>query len=185
MIQLSILIPCVFERQQRDLFDHVLRQAAGKPVEVLALFDNRQRSLGHKRNALVGMARGRYLCHLDDDDWVYDDYVEELLTMIGRCQNPDVIMFDQQACLDGCEPFRVVTGMEFENEQGSSGIVQRKPWTWCCWRTDFVRWIPFEDDTRTEDYTWLQKVWPLIGSHAKIEKVLHFYRYSKKGSLAS
>ena len=185
MIKLSILIPCVFERQQRDLFEHVLGQARGTNVEVLALFDNRKRSLGHKRNVLVGMALGRYLCHLDDDDWVANDYVMELLQMIGRVQNPDVIMFDQEACLDGGEPFRVVTGLEYENEQGSAGVVHRKPWTWCCWRTDFVRGIPFEDDTRTEDYTWLKKVWPRIGPHAKIEKVLHYYRYSRRGSLAS
>ena len=185
MIELSILIPCVFERRQQDLFTHVVGQCKGTNVEVLALFDNRKRTLGLKRNALVRMAQGRYLCHLDDDDWVADDYVDELLAMIGRVQNPDVIMFDQSATINNAESFRVVTGVEYVNEQYTWGVVLRKPWTWCCWRTEFVRHIPFEDDTRTEDFTWLQKVWPVIGTHAKIDKVLHFYRYSSKGSLAS
>ena len=50
-----------------------------------------------KRNALIAAARGRYLCFVDDDDWVADTYVWELLAAIAGphspCQ-PDVISFE-------------------------------------------------------------------------------------------
>jgi hypothetical protein len=58
-IELSILIPAVFERSSWLMYDSLLAMVADRPVEVLALFDNKKRTLGAKRNALMAMAQGQ------------------------------------------------------------------------------------------------------------------------------
>ena len=91
-IKLSILIPSIpsrFKRFER-LFERINDQASKSDmvVEVLGLFDNKKRSIGHKRDALVQMSNGEYVCFCDDDDDVSLDYVINLLE--GIKHPPDV-----------------------------------------------------------------------------------------------
>ena len=67
-----------------------------KPVEILWLGDNSTMSVGEKRNKLLQMSKGEYVCFVDDDDWVENDYIEQLLKGIER--NPDVVCFDVGFC---------------------------------------------------------------------------------------
>ena len=68
-IKLSILIPSIPSRFRRfqKLFEKINAQATNE-VEILGLFDNKKRSIGHKRDALVQMSKGEYVCFCDDDD---------------------------------------------------------------------------------------------------------------------
>jgi hypothetical protein len=79
MIQLSILTPAVPSRifQLQKLCFELEGQIKGLPVEHLALLDNKRRTVGEKRDALLRAARGRYVAFVDDDDDVSDDYVFE------------------------------------------------------------------------------------------------------------
>ena len=68
-IKLAILIPSIpsrFKRFER-LFERINDQATKSDmvVEVLGLFDNKKRSIGHKRDALVQMSKGDYVCFCD------------------------------------------------------------------------------------------------------------------------
>ena len=72
-------------------------------VELIYMLDNRRRSVGAKRNALLGMAAGEYVSFIDDDDTVAPDYVERLYrTLVGTraSDSPaDVVCFPQRATL--------------------------------------------------------------------------------------
>ena len=52
---------------------------AEKIVEVIALIDNKELSTGEKRNKLLFLAKGKYIIFIDDDDWIPDYYINELL----------------------------------------------------------------------------------------------------------
>src|SRR5665213_3420706 len=93
-MKLSILICSLQKRlnQLALLAEHLQKQAEGKPVEILWLGDNKTMSVGEKRNKLLAMAKGDYVCFVDDDDWVADDYIESILK--GAEQKPDCICFD-------------------------------------------------------------------------------------------
>jgi GT2 family glycosyltransferase len=93
-MKLSILI-CSLSKRLIDFayLCHKLEyQAKGKPVEILWLGDNRSMSVGEKRNKLLAMSKGEYVCFVDDDDMVEDDYVDEILKGIEK--NPDVVCFN-------------------------------------------------------------------------------------------
>jgi hypothetical protein len=189
MIELSILIPAVFERRDFTMYDYLLKMIGDKPVEVLALFDNKHRTLGAKRNALMAMAQGRFITHLDDDDWFIEPFMGQVLHTIMSRHEADVIAYRQSATLNGEQAFEVETDIAYPLEEAHqvAGLwvnIRRKPWTWCCWRRELVKNVPFPDCTNAEDYKWLQLVWPLVKVQAKIDHVLHVYKYSDRHSVA-
>jgi hypothetical protein len=93
-MKLSILICSVQKRLHKfaQLAEHLEKQAQNKPVEILWLGDNKSMTVGEKRNKLLSLAKGQYVCFVDDDDWVADDYIDELLK--GTESGADVICFN-------------------------------------------------------------------------------------------
>ena len=81
LLLLSILIPSLPERIHllSSVLSDLHEQSKGKPVEVLVLTDNRHRTTGQKRNQLIGLAQGRFISFVDDDDSVAADYVDQIL----------------------------------------------------------------------------------------------------------
>ena len=93
-MKLSILI-CSLQKRLAEfslLAQKLEQQAKDKPVEILWLGDNRTMSVGEKRNKLLQFSKGEYVCFVDDDDWVEDNYIDEILK--GIAAKPDVVCFD-------------------------------------------------------------------------------------------
>jgi hypothetical protein len=198
VVLLSILVPSVFERYgtAEALARELARQAAatrdGVNVEVLWLVDNRQRTLGKKREALMAQAQGLYLCHLDDDDWVSRDFVHAVTEALLDNPSADVVSYQSRATLtlaDEVAEFTVDTGLAHENEQASKGEdggwkdIKRKPWTWCTWRTELARRATCQDGSVDEDWFWLQQVLPHCHVEAHLPEVLHYYRFNFEATL--
>lgn len=202
---LSILIPSVPERaaQLSSLLTALARQVSTQPagrVEVLVLTDLRTMSLGEKRNRLMTVARGLYCIHLDDDDELTDDALSVLMPVLeeynemefalGNIARPDVIAYDQHCRLELAEgpvEFTVRTGIDYDNEtpHQKDGVwqdIRRKPWHWCCFRTELARKFEFKGRV-DEDWQWLQQILPQVRKVHKIDQVLHRYRFNSATSL--
>src|SRR5665213_1512186 len=93
-MKLSILICNVQKRLQKlsQLVEHLEKQAHNKPVEILWLGDTKTMTVGEKRNKLLSISKGDYVCFVDDDDWVADDYIDEILN--GIESKPDCVTFN-------------------------------------------------------------------------------------------
>lgn len=82
---LSILIPSLTSRDHllKHMVQELMRQKEScdlkYQVEIVLLIDDGENSTGHKRNVLIDMAKGVYVVFIDDDDYVYPYYVEEIL----------------------------------------------------------------------------------------------------------
>jgi len=86
--RLSILTPTLNSRKQ--LFQNlakVLKAQSNSQVEMLALCDDGEQSIGKKRNELVEAAKGDYVVFIDDDDMISPFYVFGILEAIKN--NPD------------------------------------------------------------------------------------------------
>ncbi len=183
-ILLSILIPSIpsrFEAAQR-LVKELERQIGSLPVEVLLFMDNKKRSIGMKRDALVQMANGRFLCFCDDDDIPSPDYIDELHeAVLSHGYSVDVIVFDQLVRINDKNPFVVRFGLENENEQvkvdplGEYMNINRKPFHVCPWRSELVKKYRFPDFNYSEDWKWVEQFVNLPLRQHRIEKILHEY----------
>jgi glycosyltransferase involved in cell wall biosynthesis len=182
---LSILIPTVPERiaQLSALVEKLRAQHSGKIVEILYFGDNRCRTIGAKRNALLQAARGKYVAFCDDDDTVSDDYLSTLLD-IGQAQDVDVISFRQSAIWNGQKSevhFSIQNGNEPFNP---GGITKRFPWHSCAWNRGIAQSAVFTEKQWGEDFDWLKQVVGQAKREAHIPRVLHHYTHADIDSLA-
>lgn len=98
-ITLSVLICTIQERGDDflELWDHFEKLRNGLPdslkkkVEVIAISDNRKMTIGDKRNLLLDESVGDYVCFVDDDDWVSNNYLLKILWEIKK--GPDAVGF--------------------------------------------------------------------------------------------
>lgn len=63
-------------------------------VEVITLLDCKTYSIGFKRNLLKKLSNGKFLCSIDDDDMISDNYIDSIIKTIVANPNADVITFD-------------------------------------------------------------------------------------------
>jgi glycosyltransferase involved in cell wall biosynthesis len=79
-MKLSILIRSLESRRDKltNLLNHLYLQATDE-VEILFEVDNKEITSGAKANKLLSRATGKYVVFIDDDDWVADYYISEML----------------------------------------------------------------------------------------------------------
>ena len=83
----SVLIPTIPGRERKlqsliaNIREKVSRIAPELRLEICIDFDNKESSIGTKRQRLLDRAQGKYLCFIDDDDEITDAYVEDVLAM--------------------------------------------------------------------------------------------------------
>ncbi|PCJ57929.1 MAG: hypothetical protein COA65_08700 [Rhodospirillaceae bacterium] len=178
-IRLSILIPAIPSRWDRfqKIYTKLERQATNE-VEVLGFIDNKKRTIGAKREALKGLVQGEYICYVDDDDWVSDDYIDSILK--GIKEKPDVIVFKQRAVI-GEMKGTIDFDLNNKNEQFKPNeVTKRKPYHICVWRTDLVKRHKFPDLMYGEDWGWVKKFIHKAKTQYKIDKIIHTYIFDPK-----
>lgn len=173
---LSILTPSIPARlaAAAALADTLAAQIGDQPVEHLIFTDNRRRSIGAKRDALVRMARGKYVAFVDDDDKVRPDYVSSLLAAASG--DPDVITFRQFAVVNGLQSeieFRLGNPNEPFNP---GGITKRNAWHVCAWRRSLAIQSTFPNSNYGEDWQFAAQLCAIDGlKPAHVDRVLHEY----------
>jgi glycosyltransferase involved in cell wall biosynthesis len=194
-IKFSILILSIPSRfdSLKSAITHLQKQAdatgQGKSVEILALLDNRSKSISEKRNDLLRMARGKYIAFLDDDDAVSKDYMSKILEAIDT-YDVDCISFNQWCSLDGQSmdvEFGIGNphGQLWRNDLGMLGDIKRPPYHMCLWRREIAQSESFnpvygENGQSTEDIDWLIRLYPKIQTEHHIDDYLHGYIYNSK-----
>jgi len=179
-IYLSCLIPTIPARMD-SFFPRLMRQltsqAEGKPVELLALYDNKRLFVGRKRTALLRAAQGKFFTFIDDDDRVADDYIDQILSAIVTNPDADCIVYDSICSQNGGPGQLCKYGIEFEYGQ-SSNLWTGKPAHTMIWRNvEKFTELAFSDKNYGEDYDWVGQAWPRIEKQARINKVLYFYDF--------
>ncbi len=193
-IKFSILVPAVPSRLSNrltPLLEKLLLQCKDRSdVEILSFIDNKKRTIGEKRDALVQLSQGDYVAFVDDDDDIADDYVQKICDCIVNSDiNPDVIVFNQIASING-NKFLVEFGLEYENEQaqqlkdGSYIDIHRKPFHVCAWKSSLAKGVRFPVNSWGEDWAWAEQLVEIAKTQERINSVLHYYIYSDQHSEA-
>lgn len=179
MIKLSILIATIESRA--GLFAELalkLDRQKTPQVEILFECDNKQMSIGRKRQILLERAKGDYVVFVDDDDDVSTDYVEEILTAAQT--EPDCIGMLIDCDMEGIKR-NAIASIKYkdwgENKDGFKYV--RSPYH----KTPIKRWIAlkagFPDKRFGEDYDYSMKLVNsgLLKTEAMVTKPIYYYRY--------
>lgn len=186
---LSILI-CTIEGREAQ-FEKLLfelsrqRSVYGRfnDVEILHWKDNKQMTVGTKRQKLLEQATGDYVVFVDDDDEVSPFYIIRILTAIDQ-QKPDCIGFKIRCIFDGGIPKTAVGSNRFsawaDNVEGYDyvrTIYHKNPI-----RRDIALKIGYMDMRYAEDHDYSKrlKASGLLKTEVFLDEYLYIYNYSSK-----
>jgi len=179
-ILFSILTPAVPSRwaQLQKLSDEMARQIGDKPVEHLVIMDNKRRTVGEKRDALLRASRGQYVAFCDDDDWVRPDYVAEIVLAIQNNPGVDVVTFNQHSQVN-----EHVSEVQFQlgnpnHPFSPSGVTLRNAWHVCAWRRGLAVQSFFPASNYGEDWAYASRLCAVAKTSVHIPRILHEYHHS-------
>ncbi len=182
---LTVVVPAIPSRMKTSLMgvmEELIRQADGKPVEVMCLLDNRARNLSEKRNDAIAKAKGKFITFVDDDDRVEPDYVDALLKTIRENPKADCVVFDVMVHGYDEEPKVCKYGTEYTGDWNAKDAYYRRPNHVMAYRTEISRRHLYRKELSAinEDFAWSATASKDIKRQVRIDKVLYHYLYNPK-----
>jgi glycosyltransferase involved in cell wall biosynthesis len=151
----SVLVPTIPGREESlqsllaSIREKVARLAPHLRVEYCINFDNREKSIGTKRNELLQGAKGKYMAFIDDDDAITDAYIEDLRDTIAGHFHVMRLRGQIQQYTFTHSLENTLSGMMAAGE-----VFLRPPNHLNPMLTDVAKFVSFGDATRGEDLDW-------------------------------
>lgn len=160
-MKLSILIPTIVgrEKQYNSLIESLEPQLTDQ-VEICVLKDNREMTIGAKRNILLHVAEGEYVAFIDDDDKVSHRYIVLLMgAILSGC---DCASLRGEYYLKGTWNGLFEHSLKYKewktNKNGSQIKYERYPNHLNMIRADIAKQFLFPELNHSEDYLWAKQI---------------------------
>jgi hypothetical protein len=174
---LSIIVMSIPGR--RELLDRILgiiKPQLTKKVELLVSVTGIEEVVGAKRQRLKQAACGDFICFVDDDDMVAEDYVSQILAAIE--ENPTIDCVGFKGTIESpngkiCQvsySLRNKNRIGRDNDEFFCGMGHLTPI-----RKEIAKSVRFVDKNAGEDSDYCKEVMDKLRSECFINKVL--YRY--------
>ncbi len=167
--QFSIL----YQKLQKQIHHYGLEDQ----IEILFFRDNRERSIGEKRNALLRQSRGKYINFIDDDDDVHDDYIKMLYDRIKK--KPDCVSLYGMITFDGNYPTPFFHSIAYDHYFEKPGAYYRPPNPINPIKRSIAAQFLFPHTSYTEDTDWAMQIArsKLLKKEESVFEPYYFYKY--------
>jgi glycosyltransferase involved in cell wall biosynthesis len=170
-----------FSRLYEKLGKQIAENSLSSEVEILYFLDNKEHSLGFKRNKLIEMAKGRFVAFVDDDDDVSEDYVSLICRAIE--ENPDIDCIGIKGIITfaGKNPRVFIHSLKYRKYFSKGGIYFRPPYHLNPIKREIACKYQFEDISYSEDIDWALRICRdrALQKEYFINKAIYFY-YSRR-----
>lgn len=177
---LSILIPTVEERKKEFetlflyLSNIIIKYQLSEEVEIMFLRDNKEMTIGEKRQQLYQMANGLYSWQIDDDDSIDEEAIPLILSAMASY--PDCITFRERCIIDGVVSYSNF-GLKYQgwanNYDGFDHV--RTPFFKTPIRTTICQRVPVPPIRFGEDHQWSMDILQYLRTEVHIDRDLYFY----------
>lgn len=183
-ILLSILIPTIVGREDfyKSLVDSLCLQYSGLEVEVYSEKDNKEMTIGEKREKMYQKANGLYSVQWDDDDGISQDGIDRILGAI-KSGNPDCITYQEDCTIDG-EKYSSNHLLEYADWEGDGSRLlsdgfhfHRTPFMKSVIKTEIARSVPIPHIRFGEDHQWAQALKPHLKTEIHIPRNIYLYQH--------
>lgn len=184
---LSVLIPSLKERNEllNILYETLKKQIieCEQNVEIIVLIDNREISIGAKRNHLMEMAKGEYVCYFDDDDMPSANYINFILKALKS--KPDVVCFNGDITMQGSNPMEWRLGLGLSRVtnyyMGRPESFDAPPNHIAVMKKELVKNYKFLEINFGEDCDWADRIAKdnILKTEVKINEKIYHYVFSK------
>ena len=182
---LSILILTLEERADKlAALKSILEPQLNDNVELVIVCDNREDTVGKKRNMALEQANGRYICFIDDDDTVSDTYVDDILNIVS-CNDVDCCSLTGNIDLNEYPRGTFIHSLKYTewgekiiSGEGMNSVIEyyRPPNHLNVVRRDIAKFVGFNDNMSVgEDRDYSIRLRNHLTSEASINNVLYYY----------
>lgn len=181
---LSILIPTVVGREKeiRKLISVLNKQDAYENgVQILVKQDDKEMTIGEKRELLYNMSSGLYSWQIDDDDLISDNAIELILEAIKSNPDVDCITFEEHINIDG-KIEKSNHSLQYGDWEGEGGKelwdgfhYHRTPFMKSVIKTEIARSVPIPHTRFGEDHQWAQALKLHLKTEFHINQELYKY----------
>lgn len=179
---LSILIPTIIGREEEcaRLIEKIMVNTHSS-VEVTIEKDNKEITIGEKREKLYKQSNGLFSWQLDDDDDISDDAIELILKAIKENPDVDCVTFEERCQMNGAYKSSNHS-LKYEKWQDNFDGFDyvRCPFYKDVIRTDIAKSVPFPFIRYNEDEQWSMALRPHLKTEYHIDKELYYYIYEPK-----
>jgi len=185
MKDLSILIPTLpariddYSRLIKILNNQIKLYNLESRVQILSFCDTKDISVGEKRNMLLNTSIGRYVCFVDDDDVVSENYLIQIFRAIES--NADVITFCGEYVENEIRtPFSI--SKVHRGNYNEPNMLYRLPNHLCPVKREIAVSCLFTDKNFGEDSDYADRINRVVNTEFHIQDKLYFYMYNSQTS---
>jgi hypothetical protein len=185
-VKLSVLIPTIEGREESFArlvaeFQRQIKELGTNEVEILSKKDNKEISVGKKRDILYRMANGRYSVQFDDDDLPAPNYLRVVLKALRKA--PDCVGYKARCLIDGRIEISDISRKysDWENyRRPVNGIHHvRTPFMKVPILTEICCEVGVSDMRWGEDHEYSRRISKEIHTEEYINEELYYYFYNK------
>lgn len=150
-------------------------------VELISCYDEKQLTIGEKRELMYKEANGIFSFQIDDDDDIADDAIELILKAIKENPDVDCVTFRERCIMNGNYKSSNHS-LKYEKWQDNFDGFDyvRCPFYKDVIRTDIAKLVPFPFIRYNEDEQWSMAIRPHLKTEHHIDKELYYYIYEPK-----
>jgi glycosyltransferase involved in cell wall biosynthesis len=178
---LSILI-CSVEIEERqiklkklvsELHRQISKNYAEEIVEILVDTDNMTKSVGQKRNDLISKAKGHFVCFIDDDDFITENYLSTILNHLNI--GIDILLIGISHIENGINKIKILPSLFIDNLTTNEVVLKTNHFHLCPHKKSIAELISFDCVNFAEDMIYSQKMVKHISNHAVISDPIYIY----------
>lgn len=187
-MMLSILIPTTIDRREQfvklkeEFTRQVLEGGFMDSVEIKFFEDNKEISVGLKRNELYKSAKHKYSLQWDSDDWPHPQAIELILEASQK--GADCITYKEHCTMDGEVKFSNFS-LQYNDWDGEGSNIlsdgfhfQRTPFFKTPILTSICQQVGVADMRYAEDHDFAKRVKPFLKTEVHIDEFIYLYNHS-------
>lgn len=165
-----------------------LAKGITREICIVIAKDNKELTIGEKREELYKKSLSPYSLMLDDDDDIADDAIELILAAIKKNPDVDCVTFEESVTLYG-KYYKSNHSLKYPSWYGDGSHVlhdgfsfHRSPFYKNVIKTSIAQSVPFKYVRFGEDHLWSIDLYSHLKTEVHIDKELYFYIYDPKDS---
>lgn len=154
----------------------------GEKVEIISCCDNKEISIGEKRDILYKFAIGEFSWMIDDDDSTHHLAIAYILHAIKSKPEASCIGFKELCIFNGkrveSSNFSLLYKEWADNVDGYNHV--RTPFFKTPIKTELCQRVGVKDMRYGEDHQFAKDIYPLLKTQSYIDEFIYIYRHSDK-----
>ncbi len=149
-------------------------------AELIIETDNREMTVGAKRNKLLARATGEYVCFIDDDDMVTNDYVTRIKQALDI--RPDCVGIVGKFLRSGKDNGLLVQTKRFRCWNRCGPYHRRMPNHLNPVRIELARKAGFANMNCSEDRDYSVRLYPMLKTEVETKEPIYIYNFDTVAS---